>query len=224
MGVYMIKNIINNKIYIGSSFNVYQRWKRHLNELKQNKHHSLKLQRSYNKYGINNFVFEILEICSQDLLSEREQFWINHFNSYKNGYNVSFSTTKPMLGRKHTEETKKIMSEKRIGIKLKKETKEKLSSINKGKKYDIYTEERNTKISKSLKGRKSPLAGIKKSKDFIEKHYKKINQFTKDGCFIQEWESISHCAKFLKIDVSSISKVCLGKLKSTSNFKFSYAK
>ena len=53
--IYKIKNIITNQIYIGSSVNIRSRIKRHFKELKDGKHHSLKLQRSYDKYGKENF-------------------------------------------------------------------------------------------------------------------------------------------------------------------------
>jgi hypothetical protein len=55
-GVYCIKNTITNKVYIGSSLNIKSRLKTHIFSLKNNKHHSLKLQRSYNKYGKDNFI------------------------------------------------------------------------------------------------------------------------------------------------------------------------
>jgi len=222
MGVYKITNLINGKIYIGSSFDMGKRWNRHLNELKSNKHHSQKLQRAFNKYGVNNFIFEELELCGKENLNEVEQFWLDKFDSYNQGYNCSPNVKKPMLGKNHSNETKKIMSSKRLGKILSEETREKLSLSNKGKKYDIYTEERNNKISESLKGRQSPILGKKRSQQFKEKHYKKIKQFTKDGVYIKTWDSISECANHLSMDSSSITKVCRGKLKSSNNFKFSY--
>jgi group I intron endonuclease len=57
VGVYQIKNLINGKMYIGSSINVLNRWSRHKTELINEKHHSIKLQRSVNKYGIINFTY-----------------------------------------------------------------------------------------------------------------------------------------------------------------------
>jgi len=225
-GIYKIRNIINDKVYIGSAFNIKQRWNRHLNELKQNKHHSPKLQRSFNKYGFDNFIFEIIELCEKELLIEREQYWVDFLSSYNNGYNSTPNVIKPMLGRKHTEITKKLMSEKHLGKKVSSKTKEKLSLINKGKKYDIYTKERNLKISNALKGEKNYMFGKHMSegvkKKLIEKNNKKIRQFTKDGIFIRKWDSISECAKYLGVDNSSITKVCKGKLITTKNFKFSY--
>ncbi len=52
--VYTIKNVINNKIYIGSAVNIKKRWHEHrnlLNNNNNNKHHSPILQNAWNKYG-----------------------------------------------------------------------------------------------------------------------------------------------------------------------------
>lgn len=58
---YEFKNIINGNRYIGSSSKYEARCKRHLKDLSKNKHHSLYLQRAYNLYGQNSFVFNILD-------------------------------------------------------------------------------------------------------------------------------------------------------------------
>ena len=62
-GVYMIKNVLNNHKYIGSTKNFKQRLKQHLSDLRNNKHHSPHLQAAWNKYGEKHFVFQILETC-----------------------------------------------------------------------------------------------------------------------------------------------------------------
>ena len=58
-GIYKITNIINNKVYVGSAVNVTYRFKTHKRLLKQNKHFNTHLQSSYNKYGKDNFKFEM---------------------------------------------------------------------------------------------------------------------------------------------------------------------
>lgn len=87
-GIYKIENIENNKSYIGSSKDIEGRWKRHNYELSRDKHHSLKLQRAWNK--ANNptmFLFTIIEECEQSQLLTKEQYWIDSYNSYYKGYN-----------------------------------------------------------------------------------------------------------------------------------------
>ena len=88
-GIYRIGNTINNKSYIGSTWKSFRsRWQQHLSKLNLNKHHSKELQNAFNKYGTDCFFCEVLEIVeSKDLLLERETFYIEKFDSYKNGYN-----------------------------------------------------------------------------------------------------------------------------------------
>jgi group I intron endonuclease len=187
IGIYKIENIINKKTYIGSSINVEKRWNSHKNKLKNNKHHSKKLQNSWNKHGEDNFIFSIVELLenSSNIL-EREQFYINLYESYKH-YNIcKFAYSR--LQYKHTDITKekirisntgkvrtnfsklkmsqsaierykknKISIETRIKISNSKKNK---PSWNKGIKI---SDETKNKISKTLRGRTSPQKGKKLS-------------------------------------------------------------
>ena len=71
-GIYRIRNIINNKIYIGSAFNFKTREKRHFNQLRKGKHHSVLLQRAFDKYGEENFVFEIIYKAKEEELNKED--------------------------------------------------------------------------------------------------------------------------------------------------------
>jgi group I intron endonuclease len=85
--VYSIFCKTTGKAYIGSSNQVkHRRWV-HFNNLNMGTHHSVKLQRSWNKHTPSEFVFSILEFCSDEILIEREQFYIDAWNAYDNGYN-----------------------------------------------------------------------------------------------------------------------------------------
>lgn len=84
IGIYKITNLINNKIYIGQSVNIERRWQEHIYQNRNSAIHQ-----AIKKYGIENFIFEIIEECSQSQLDEREIFWIKYFNSYENGYNLT---------------------------------------------------------------------------------------------------------------------------------------
>src|SRR3972149_12098174 len=133
-GIYSIVNNINNKIYIGSALNFNKRWNLHNSQLNCNKHHSIILQRAFNKYGKDNFTFEIIEyVEDKTKLIEREQNWLDFF---KPEYNVCKIAGRP-LGMKHSAEAKAKMSLTRTGMIGKKctdETKDKISKANKGKK------------------------------------------------------------------------------------------
>jgi hypothetical protein len=77
-GIYMIFNKINNKKYIGSSVNMYQRGHSHRSYLRNGRHQNAHLQSSYNKYGESNFSISILEFTTDLLI--REQHWIDLLN------------------------------------------------------------------------------------------------------------------------------------------------
>jgi group I intron endonuclease len=83
IGIYKIENIINNKKYIGSAVNIDIRFKRHINDLKNNKHNNIYLQREFNKYGLENFNFECIEICDKKNLKEIEQKYLDDIFAIK---------------------------------------------------------------------------------------------------------------------------------------------
>ena len=94
-GIYIIKNEKNNKVYVGQSTDIYNRWKQHVRDLKSNRHHSRKLQRAWNKTKNKKiFNFKILEIIDENMLDFEEDKYINEYDSYNNGYNCTtvFST------------------------------------------------------------------------------------------------------------------------------------
>ena len=91
-GVYVIRNIENGKMYIGSTSNSFKkRWENHRRKLRKNKHHSTHLQSSYNKYGKDSFEFQIIEITSPEKARERESYYISLYNTLnpKYGYNIA---------------------------------------------------------------------------------------------------------------------------------------
>ena len=93
IGIYKITNQINNKCYIGQSIQIEKRWYQHKWLAKQNIYPEKALYLAFNKYGIENFTFEIIEICEKEKLNEREQYWINYYDSYNNGYNTILVNT-----------------------------------------------------------------------------------------------------------------------------------
>lgn len=108
-GVYSITCTINDRKYIGSSVNCYKRREEHRFHLRHNTHHSKLLQEDYNLYGEDKFIFEIVEkIEDTDTLKEREQYWIDFLETYKNGYNVC-PYAKDSTGYRFSEEKKEEM-------------------------------------------------------------------------------------------------------------------
>lgn len=150
IGVYKIINLINNKVYIGSSCSsLYKRLYAHLSSLQKGKHTNRHLQKAFIKYGQSNFRFEILEVCiNKDETLKREEFYINTLQSFltEKGYNIfQFATTtkgntwsdEAKINRKGygkgrivSNETKRKQSLIAIGKKVKESTKEKLRLLN----------------------------------------------------------------------------------------------
>lgn len=87
---YRIRNIKNNKSYIGVSVNLQSRKRQHFLELKKGIHHNLKLQRSFNIHGPSSFVFEIIEEnIPAEIIYQREIELISFYNTYELGYNMT---------------------------------------------------------------------------------------------------------------------------------------
>lgn len=89
-GIYCITNIKNNKRYIGQSVNIKKRFYSHRYSLKKQIHINKHLQSAWNKYGRDNFKFEILKECSRDEL-----------NKYEIEFIKKYDTTNPQKGYNH---------------------------------------------------------------------------------------------------------------------------
>ena len=78
-GIYQIRNLVNNKIYIGSTVDIKTRWRTHKNNLRRNLDRPNKyLQNSWNKHGENNFIFELIEeVGDREILLTREQHYLD---------------------------------------------------------------------------------------------------------------------------------------------------
>lgn len=89
-GIYKITCKSNNKCYIGKSVNLNKRLHNHYYDLTNNKHHSIYLQNSFNKYGVNDFIINIVIAgkFTQEELSDLEKKYINYYDSYHNGFNM----------------------------------------------------------------------------------------------------------------------------------------
>lgn len=110
-GIYKITCKPNNKIYVGQSIDINTRWVAHIRELNGNRHHNTKLQNAWNKYGSENFVFEIVEECSKEKLNDKEKYWIAFYDSFNNGYNLTIGGDGTQ-GKIYTEEQR----EKKRGV------------------------------------------------------------------------------------------------------------
>lgn len=163
----MSTNITNGKSYIGQTVqSLNKRIIKHINDALNNRYNSY-FHKAIRKYGKKNFEWEILTICDTvEKLNKAEIEMIGKHNTFENGYNLTRGG-EGNVGRKHTEESKKKMSEQNRGEKNgmygkchTEETKKRMSESRKGEKSFWYgkhvTEEAKRKQSESMKGENNP--------------------------------------------------------------------
>ena len=258
-GIYMITNTVNGVFYVGSSIEIEKRFQQHKADLRNNHHHNIRLQNAFNKYGEDNFKFEISLICdcSPKQLRKIEQRYIDKLDACnrKKGYNISPLATaggcfkennwiygkgylmagelNHFYGRKHTEETRKIISEKNSGFNSpwfgrnhKEESKKKISESHKGK---VFTNEHRNNLSSSIK--KAYEEGKIKPGVFTE-HTRKRQ---KEACsipvvmldqslnYLREFSSVVEAGKFLGVNPENVTRVCKGKNETSGGYKWAYA-
>jgi len=113
IGIYRIKNLVNDKCYYGSSKNIEKRWVTHKNHLNGGKHHNVPLQRAWDKYGEDNFSFEVVEECDEIFLLEMEQYYLDLNSDYNiglkssGGDNLTNNPNRDKIIKKMTESVRK---------------------------------------------------------------------------------------------------------------------
>ena len=89
-GIYKITNPTENKSYIGQAVDISARFKQHIKRgLGAETPTKNKLYPALEKFGVENFTFEILEQCNREELNDKEKFWIDYYNTKTYGYNVT---------------------------------------------------------------------------------------------------------------------------------------
>lgn len=106
IGVYAIKNIVNNKLYIGASVDIYNRLCDHKVALKKNIHINIHLQSAYNLYGKSKFKFEVLEECSKEDIFSLEDFWCKKLNTHNRLFGYNIDPTSPIGKTSVSDETR----------------------------------------------------------------------------------------------------------------------
>ena len=215
--------IVTDKWYIGQTIDEEGRFKRHIDD-GINKRDNIYFHRALRKYGLDNFVYCVLEDnVLRANLNMREMDWIEYYDSFYCGYNLTLG------GRKNTifsEEVKEKLKGKLAWNKGKhhsEETKRKLSESHKGRttwmKGKHHSEEAKRKISEHNKGKKLSEETRRKMSNL---HEKKVNKYDLSGNFIKEYSCIKDAVKE-NLKASHISAVCKGNRKTSGGFLWKYA-
>lgn len=226
-GIYQIKNKITGQSYIGSSIDLLKRFSSHKSRLNRNEHRNNYLQNAWNKYGQENFEFNVLfliydtdrKFLDEILLKrEKEYITLHKSNSTENGYNLQIvknnrfivsEETREKIKKARAKQTMPKWTEKRkermkVHMKTLHERKKGKPSWNKGKKL---TKEQTKLFSEAQNHRK--LAVI---------------QLTLDGKFVNKFESLSEANRKTGIHKSSIKRICEKRGIQAGNFLWVYEK
>lgn len=166
VGIYAFHSQVSSRRYIGQSRNLEVRRKEHIRSLARGDHHSRHLQRSYLLHGKESISYSVLEYCEIDVLTAREQYWLDWYRS--SGIYNSAPAADSNFGVKWSDEARELRSISQRGRKHSEEAKEKISTANLGRKLSdghiekmrltrigkIPTAEARAKMSAARRGRK----------------------------------------------------------------------
>ncbi len=210
--VYKIINKLNGKIYVGKTTeNLETRWSQHMYALKREDRNNRPLYRAMNKYGISNFYIECIEECDVSVLSEREQYWISFYDSYKNGYNATMGGDGSLLN----DYDKIVDSYLKLGV---------IRDVAKEFNTSVDTVNR-ALLNKGI----IPMSGANVTK---VKYSIKINMYSLGGVYLQTFNSFADAAKFISFQrninyslgiAHHIRHVCKGIRRSAYGYIWAYA-
>ena len=226
--IYKITNVVTSQIYIGSSVDIKERIRRHFKDLKANKHHSLKMQRSYNKYGRDSFFVENLITIPEQYRQKTEQWFLDNNDCYFNNEKI---VSKPSCLRVRSKEENERSRLRMLGNEYWKlcppKTEDHKNKLRESARNRVWSDESRAKLSKSKKGNNGR-NGYKHTAETKSKMVKsspnkvEIHQYDLNNMFIREWESISEIVRTLGYEQASISRCCQGKQKTSYGFIFKY--
>lgn len=221
-GIYKYENKINHNIYIGQSIDIKKRFREHKSAAfnPQNKDYNMVIHRAIRKYGLDNFSFDIIEECPEELLNTREVFWIKYYDSYNNGYNATEGGNESHIhmgtpielfdldGNYVTEYPNITEAAKAIGV-----SRSTIYGILKGDRLST----KNFQFRK--KGDTTPMTPYRNRQGGKLPIYQ-CNKKSLE--IIKEWESAADAGRQLGIDPSAITKVLKNKLKTAGGYVWKY--
>ena len=211
--IYKISNTINDLVYIGQTRGTIEhRFAEH-----KNTEPNTKLHRAMHELGVNNFYVEELESCSNELLNEREKYWIQEYDSYEHGYNMNRGGAGNYTGRKLYCYT---MTGRLFGIY-----------------QDFFEAEEITGVSKDIIATAAYNHGLtgggfqwffEENKDQVKdlsnlsSNYGKIDvltlQYDSSGNFIKSYDSIKEASENTGCEASGIARTINGEISYSGGF------
>lgn len=185
------------------------RWQSHRNTYKNknSEQYNKVLYKAFRQYGIENFKFEVIELCNPENLNEREIYWIDFYDSFKNGYNATPGGNEPIKTNKT--ELYRLWDEGYT-----------VSEIT-----EILGLNHNT-VSKHLQGYKNysqllsaQRGGIKASKQIQRKQ---IIRYSLDGKEIDRWNSCKEIYRELGINNQAVMKNIKGQYRQAGGYRWAY--
>lgn len=217
IGIYKIT--ISDKEYIGSSCNIKQRLKQHLWTLASNTHHNRTMQRLYDKYGIDQMCYDIVEECSVDSLIEREAYYISEIKPIINHIlNPQVIVRDETYLRRLREGVRKSYDKGRkpanlCSVHMYSLENEYIQSFESFTKAALYVKAKSINGIKAVCQNKTSTAnGYRWSYDKLTKvearkkkyNYQSVLQYALDGTFIKNWDSMKEAS--LSLNISNINR------------------
>ena len=197
-GIYQIKCVPTDKTYIGSAIDMDNRWDIHQRCLRGNYHVNPHLQNAWNKHGRESFEFSVVYETDEHDMIAHEQWCIDVMLPE---FNIAKNATAPMLGRKHSDETKAKMSELATGKHPTDETRKKISKSRMGQKP---SDETRKKLSKARKGK---LIGEKNPASKLTSGQVRYIRYLRDA-FNAPYKEL---AEYFGVSQQAIGKIVTGK-------------
>lgn len=220
-GIYLIQ--VGNRMYVGSSLSIGGRLLTHKHRMKNNKHCNPIMINCFNKYGEDHCHFKILEECSENVLAEREKFYIDVL---KPELNIELDPV-----RQDSDYKKKCVYQYDMGGSFIQEHDGTASA-------ERYLNRSSSKISQCAMGKRKSAYGFLWSYTKVDKlvyennsskaKAKRINQYDKQDRFINQYDSVAHAVRSLKLNMNfdsccaNVSAAALGKTPYAYGFVWSY--
>lgn len=229
-GIYKCTCLEDEWEYVGQAKDLLRRKGQHLSELRHGRHYNKHLQRSWNLYGEDAFVWSIVEYCSVEELDEAEIYWIKQFDSFNHGYNQCEGGNS-IRGYKQSPESCAIRAEA-VRRYWTPENREMQRNRMLGEKNPMYgrTGDRNPAFGKDHSGQNGSMYGKRHTESAKEKNRqahlgeRNVNSIPvvceETG---EVFSSMGEAGRAKCCDSTTICRVCKGSKKTAGGYHWRYA-